>query len=307
MKIGITTNSTWFGAPITETAKAAEALGYESLWMGEHIVIPVDVKNPFLYGVPLPDTYKHMPNPFIWLAAAAAVTSRLNFGMDICLVPQRNPLILAKEVACLDRISNGRFLFGVGSGWIEEEATIMGYPFEKRWARTVDCLRALKVLWTEEKASYQGEFVSFPAVYCYPKPVQQPHPPILMGAGNPQTKAMPAILRRTAEIADGWLPSFFSPKEMTQHLQTLKELCESKGRDFGKMEISLIVPGVTLGVVKEAVAWMRGMDTSSQNPAELIAQYEEAGVHRILVGFSDLMPDTAVKVLEQAAKSLKLH
>ena len=307
MKIGITTNMTWFGASITDTAKAAEALGYESLWMGEHIIIPVDVKNPFLYGVQLPPTYKHMPNPFIWLTAAAVVTSRLKFGMDVCLVPQRNPLILAKEVACLDRISNGRLMFGVGAGWIEEEAGIMGYPFEKRWARTVDCVRALKTLWTEETPSYTGEYVSFPPVYCYPKPLQQPHPPVLMGAGNPQTKAIHAVLKRTAEIADGWVPSFFSPKEMAQHLKTLKELCGAKGRDFAKMEISLIVPGVTLGVSNEPVPWMRGMDASSRNAAELIAQYEEAGVHRILVGFPDLMPDTAVAVLEQAARSLKLH
>lgn len=307
MKIGITTNMTWFGAPITETARAAEALGYESLWMGEHIIIPVDVKNPFLYGVQLPPTYKHMPNPFIWLTAAAAVTSRLKFGMDVCLVPQRNPLILAKEVACLDRISNGRLMFGVGAGWIEEEAAIMGYPFEKRWARTVDCVRALKTLWTEEMPSYSGEYVSFPPVYCYPKPVQRPHPPVLMGAGNPHTKAIHAVLKRTADIADGWVPSFFSPDQMVRHLKTLKELCDSNGRDFTKMEISLIVPGVTLGVSNEPVAWMRGMDTASRNAAELIAQYEDAGVHRILVGFSDLMPDTAVQVLEQAARSLKLH
>jgi probable F420-dependent oxidoreductase len=307
MKFGITTNMTWNGAPITEVAKAAETLGYESLWMGEHLIIPVEVRNPFLYGVPLPDTYKHMPNPFIWQTAAAVVTTRLKFGMDICLVPQRNPLILAKEVACLDRISNGRFMFGVGAGWIEEEAPIMGYAFEQRWARTIDCVRALKKLWTEETPSYHGEYVSFPPVYCYPKPLQQPHPPILWGAGNPNTRAMPAILRRTAELADGWVPSFFSPSEMRAHLATLEQLCEERGRDFSQLQISLIVPGVTLGVVEESVPWMKGMDASRQNTAELVAQYEEAGVHRLLVGFSDLQADTAIKVLEQAAKRLGLH
>lgn len=306
MKFGITTNMTAFGAPIIETAKTAEALGYESLWMGEHIIIPVDVADPHLYGVKLPDTYKHMPNPFIWLTAAAAVTSRLNFGMDVCLVPQRNPLILAKEIACFDHISNGRFRFGVGAGWIREEAAIMGYPFEKRWARTVDCVRAMKKLWTEEEASYDGEYVSFPPVYCYPKPVQKPHPPLLMGAGNPSTKAMSAILKRTADIADGWVPSFFSPQEMKQHLATLKTLCEERGRDFSKMEISLIVPGVTLGVVEGAVPWMEGMDTSTKDGKALVAQYEEAGVHRILVGFPDLMADTATRVLEHAAKKLAI-
>jgi len=306
MKFGITTNMAWNGAPITEVAKAAEALGYESLWMGEHIIIPVEVKNPFLYGVELPPSYRHMPNPFIWQTAAAVVTTKLKFGMGVCLVPQRNPLILAKEIACFDRISNGRFMFGVGAGWIEEEATIMGYPFDKRWARTMDCIRAMKRLWTEETPSYNGKYVSFPPVYCYPKPLQQPHPPILWGAGNPKTKAMSIILKRTAEIADGWVPSFFTPTEMKEHLATLKRLCEEQGRDFNKMEVSLIVPGVTLGVVNEAVPWMQGMDTSKKDTTELVARYEEAGVHRILVGFSDLQTDTAIKVLEQAAQRLGL-
>jgi probable F420-dependent oxidoreductase len=306
MKFGITTNMTWFGASVTDVARAAEGLGYESMWMGEHIIIPVHVKNPFLYGVPLPDTYKHMPNPFIWQSAAAAVTTRLKFGMDVCLVPQRDPLILAKEIACLDHISKGRFMFGVGAGWIEEEAPIMGYPFAERWPRTIECLEAMKKLWTEEKASYHGKYVSFPEVYCYPKPVQQPYPPILWGAGNPQTKAMPTILKRTAELADGWVPSFFSPQEMKTHLGTLKNLCDAAGRDFKKMDISLIVPGVTLGVLEEAVPWMKGMDTTKKDAAALIAQYEEVGVHRILVGFNDLSVETGIKNLESVAKALKL-
>jgi probable F420-dependent oxidoreductase len=306
MKFGITTNLTWHGAPVTEVAKSAEALGYESLWMGEHLIIPVEVKNPQLYGVELPESYRHMPNPFIWLTAAAVVTSKLRLGMDVCLVPQRNPLILAKEIACLDRISEGRIMLGAGAGWIEEEAAIMGYPFSERWPRTMDCIRAMKQLWTQDEASYQGTYVSFPPVYCYPKPVQKPHPPILWGAGNPHTKAMAAILRRTAEIADGWVPSFFTPAQMREHLATLKVLCDERGRDFSTLEISLIVPGVTLGVVDDAVPWMQGMDTSSRDTAELIDQYEQAGVHRLLVGFPDLQAGSAVAVLEHAARRLEL-
>ncbi|HEX4378286.1 MAG TPA: TIGR03619 family F420-dependent LLM class oxidoreductase [Steroidobacteraceae bacterium] len=305
MKFGITTNMAF--APVVEVARLAESLGYESLWTGEHPIIPVQVKNPQLYGVPLPDSYKHMPNPFIWLTAAAVATTKLKVGMDVCLVPQRNPLILAKEIACLDRISNGRFLFGAGAGWIEEEAAIMGgYPFDKRWPRTVECIQAMKKLWTQEKASFQGEYVSFPEVYCYPKPLTLPHPPILWGAGNPSTKAMPAILRRTAEFADGWVPSFFTPEQMKEHLATLKRLCDERGRDFSKLDISLIVPGVTLGAVDEAVPWMKGMDTRRKDAAELVAEYEQVGVHRILVGFSDLQPDTFQRVLEHAARKLNL-
>jgi alkanesulfonate monooxygenase SsuD/methylene tetrahydromethanopterin reductase-like flavin-dependent oxidoreductase (luciferase family) len=164
----------------------------------------------------------------------------------------------------------------------------------------------MKKLWTEEKASFQGEYVNFPEVYCYPKPVQKPHPPILWGAGGPKTQAMPAILRRTAEYADGWVPSFFSPQEMATHLKTLKELCEQRGRDFKKLAISVIGPGVTLGVLDEAVPWMKGMDTTKKDAAALIDQYEKVGVHRILVGFYDLCMETGIRNLESVAKALRL-
>ena len=210
MKFGIATNLTWFGAPVADIARSAEAMGFESLWMGEHIFIPVEIKKPSLHGVTLPSNYKHMPNPFIWLTAAAMVTTRLKLGMDVCLLPQRHPLILAKEVASLDHISNGRLVFGVGGGWIEEEAEIMGFPFKERWAKTVEFVHALKTLWAEETPSFNGKYVSFPPVYSYPKPVQQPHPPILIGAGSPESNNI-YPLRRVAEVGDGWLPAFFSP------------------------------------------------------------------------------------------------
>lgn len=304
MKIGIATNITWFGAPVVDVARAAEALGFESLWMGEHIIIPVNIKNPVRYGVPLPPSYRHMPDPFIWLTAAAVTTSRLRLGLDICLVPQRNPLILAKEVACLDRISGGRLLLGVGSGWIEEEAEIMGVPVRSRWAKTMEHVRALKTIWTEETPSFTGEYVSFPPVYSYPKPLQRPHPPILIGAGNPNTRNLPT-LRRVADLGDGWLPVYLSPAQMKQELDTLKELCEAKGRDFGRLDITLLVPAVNLGV-GEAFASFNGLKADPKNAGELIAEYEDIGVQRMIVGLVDLTPESGMKVLEDAAKGLRL-
>ena len=304
MKIGIATNITWFGAPVVDVAKAAEALGFESLWMGEHIIIPVDIKNPVRHGVPLPPSYRHMPDPFIWLTAAAVTTRRLRLGLDICLVPQRNPLILAKQVACLDRISGGRLLLGVGSGWIEEEAEIMGVPFRSRWAKTMEHVRALKTIWTEETPSFSGEYVKFPPVYSYPKPLQQPHPPILIGAGNPNTRNLPT-LKRVADLGDGWLPVYLSPAQMKQELDTLKELCEAKGRDFGKLDITLLVPAVNLGV-GAAFASFNGLKADPKNAGELIAEYEDIGVQRMIVGLVDLTPESGMKVLEDAAKGLKL-
>jgi len=304
MKIGIATNITWFGASVVDVAKTAEALGFESLWMGEHIIIPVHIENPVRHGVPLPPSYRHMPDPFIWLTAAAVTTSRLKFGLDICLVPQRNPLILAKEVACLDRISGGRLVLGVGSGWIVEEAEIMGVPFRSRWAKTMEHVRALKTIWTEETPSFTGEYVSFPPVYSYPKPLQRPHPPILIGAGNPNTRNLPT-LKRVADLGDGWLPVYLSPAQMKQELDTLKELCEARGRDFETLDITLLVPAVNLGV-GEAFASFNGLKADPKNAGELIAEYEEIGVQRMIVGLVDLTPESGMKVLEDAAKGLKL-
>jgi len=228
----------------------------------------------------------------------------LRLGLDICLVPQRNPLILAKEVACLDRISGGRLVLGVGSGWIEEEAEIMGVPFRSRWAKTMEHVRALKTIWTEETPSFSGEYVSFPPVYSYPKPLQRPHPPILIGAGNPNTRNLPT-LKRVADLGDGWLPVYLSPAQMRQELDTLKELCEANGRDFGKLDITLLVPAVNLGV-GEAFASFDGLKADPKNAGELIAEYEEIGVQRMIVGLVDLTPESGMKVLEDAARGLKL-
>ena len=304
MKLGITTNYVWFGPPITEIAKTIEALGFESMWMGEHPVIPVSAANAVRYGVPLPPNYRHMPALFVSLAAAAAVTTNLRFGTNVCLVPQRDPLLLAKELATLDRISNGRVHFAYGTGWIEDEAPVFGYRFDKRLGRTLDFVRAIKVLWTEEEAGYSGEYISFPPVHCNPKPVQKPHIPILVGSGNDKTDNT-AILRRVARTADGWLPSFLSPAQMKQQLGQLREFCEEEGRDFAALDISLIVPAISFGV-GELPPWGANAydDLKPVNPQELIAAYEEAGVKRILVGLNDMEDDSAFTALEEAARGL---
>jgi probable F420-dependent oxidoreductase len=305
MKIGIGANTNAkFETPMN-IAKTGEELGYESMWIGEHIFIPVNIRDRAHYGVELPDEYRNMINPFAIYTAGAAVTKRIKFGSCIILVPQRHPLVLAKEVATLDQISNGRFLFGIGAGWIKEEADIMGYAFEKRWPITLDYMRAIKALWAEDKASYHGEYISFPPVFSYPKPVQKPHPPILIGAGNPATKVMPAILKRVVDHADGWLPSFFTPQEIAPPMNRLKELCKEKGRDFSKIDTTLLVAAHTLGVGEKFHA-LGNKEIPPQDPHELIAQYEELGVTRIIVGFDFLTKENGLKMLEYAAKKLKL-
>jgi probable F420-dependent oxidoreductase len=303
MKLGFSANLLWNGVPVTELARTAEALGFESMWTGEHPIIPVNIANPDRHGTPLPDAYRHMPDPFIWFTAAAVATTKLKFGLDVCLVPQRNPLVLAKEAACLDRISNGRLIFGVGSGWIEEEAPIFGYAFKDRARRTYEHVRALKTLWTEEQPSFSGEFISFPPVYSYPKPLQKPHPPILIGAGNHNTDNRHA-LKRVAELGDGWVPGFLSPQQMREQLAQLKELCEARGRDFKALDITLLLAAITLGVGERPSFFAH--ETTPRPAAELIAEYEEAGVGRIIVGLPDLSAETGLKTLETAAKGLGL-
>jgi probable F420-dependent oxidoreductase len=246
-----------------------------------------------------------MPAPFVSIAAAAAVTSKLVFGTNISLLPQHNPLVLAKDLATLDRISNGRFIFGVGTGWIEDESTVMGVDFKRKWARTMDYVGALKALWTEDQASYESEFISFPPVYSYPKPVQKPHIPILIGAGNPNTPNLGPTLRRVAEAGDGWLPAMFPPADMKTHLATIRRHCDELGRDFSKLDITVIVPAATLGV-GEAFASMGAMDKTAQDPHRLIGEYEEAGVTRIIVGIVDYTAETGLRHLEAAANGLKL-
>lgn len=306
MKLGITCNFVWSGPPVTKLAAAIESLGFESMWMGEHPVIPVSAGNAVRYGVPLPPNYRHMPDPFVSIAAASAVTEKLNFGTNICIVPQHDPITLAKQVATLDRIAGGRLIFGFGTGWIEDEAPVFGYRFDKRLGVALDYMRAIKTLWTEEEASYSGEYVSFPPVYCNPKPLQKPHVPILVGSGNDKTENT-KVLRRVARMGDGWLPSFIGPAQMGEQLGQLREFCEEEGRDFSRLDISLIVPAISFGV-GELPDWGAKTydDLKPVNAQELLAEYEAAGVKRILVGLPDMEDDKGFDRLEEAAKGLGL-
>lgn len=270
MKIGISGNIGEFTSKVPQLAKFIEDAGFESLWAGEHIIVPKHIANPVRHGTMLPESYKHMPDMFITLASAAATTSRLKLGTSICLVPQRNPLILAKEVATLDQFSEGRLLFGIGHGWIEEEAGIMGVPFDKKVKMTNECIKALRTIWAEDEPEFHGEFISFPAVFSNPKPKQRPHPPIIIGSGDGQIDNS-RIIRRVAEMADGWMPLGLTPAQAKAQVGELRLLCEECGRDFGNMEVT-IINGAQILDPKHAAM-----------PAdELIAEYEAAGVSRLI-------------------------
>lgn len=215
-------------------AKTAEALGYASIWYAEHPVVPVESSSPFpSTGGEIPLTYSHFDEPYIALARASAVTTTLQLGTGVTLVPERNPLVLAKAVASLDLHSKGRFQFGIGTGWLREETEIMGGDFPRRWTQTREALEVMKLLWTQDEAEYHGRYFDFPKVRCYPKPMQKPYPPVLIGGMAPH------VLQRIVDHADGWLPNRLTPEQLRQSRKELSQRAEEAGRDPDSLSIMI--------------------------------------------------------------------
>ncbi len=219
-----------------KVAKRAEELGFESYWVPEHPVYPVKGSVPYPAGGPddpPPDYLWQMPDPFIALARASAVTTKIKLGTGICLVPERNPLLMAKEIASLDAYSGGRFLFGIGAGWHKEECEIMGGDYEHRWSQVKHSVLAMKALWTEDESEYHGDYYDFPAVKCYPKPVQQPHPPVLMGGVSSKR-----VFKRVVEWGNGWMPLVESIDDIAAGVSALRQYSEEAGRDPGELDVT---------------------------------------------------------------------
>ena len=200
MQFGVVIFPADYAIGVVELARAVEDAGLESLWVTEHTHIPASRQTPFPGGGDLPREYAHTLDPFVALAAAAAVTSQIKLATGICLVVEHDPITLAKEVASLDHLSNGRFLFGVGGGWNREEMANHGTEPRLRWRVMRERILAMKQIWTETKAEYHGQFVSFDPIFQWPKPIQEPHPPVIMGGDGP--KAFEGLL----EYCDEWLP-----------------------------------------------------------------------------------------------------
>lgn len=215
-------------------AKKAEDLGFTSIWYAEHPAVPVHSESPFpSTGGEIPWTYSHFTEPYIALARASAVTSTIKLGTGITLVPERNPLLLAKEVAALDYYSGGRFLFGIGTGWLKEETELMGGDFPRRWTQTREALDVMKLLWTQEEAEYHGKYYDFPPVRSFPKPVQKPYPPIIIGGMAKN------VLKRIVAHADGWLPNRVTPAELEAARKELDTLATDAGRDPKSITITI--------------------------------------------------------------------
>ena len=184
-----------------QLALEAEDRGFESLFFPEHTHIPTARRTPYPAGGPLPEEYSHSLDPFVALGAAAAVTSQLRLGTAVCLVAQRDPIVLAKEVASLDHLSGGRVVFGIGYGWNVEEMEDHGVVPSTRRALAREKVLAMQRLWRDEVAGFDGQYVGFEPSWSWPKPVQRPHPPILIGGGP-----SPALFRHVVEYASGWMP-----------------------------------------------------------------------------------------------------
>ncbi|MFE4539491.1 LLM class F420-dependent oxidoreductase [Streptomyces scopuliridis] len=215
MKFGVSTFITDQGIAPTTLGRAVEERGFDSLFIAEHTHIPVDRRTPYPGGGELPEIYYRTLDPFVALSAVAAVTERILLGTGIALVVQRDPIITAKEVASLDLVSGGRAVFGIGVGWNREEMENHGTDPRTRGRLVDERLRAMRELWTKEKAEFHGEFVDFDPVYSWPKPVQRPHPPIYVGGGE-------AAFNRVAAFGDGWLANSMPPEELRTRIDRLR-------------------------------------------------------------------------------------
>ena len=282
MRIGISMSATASMGDFGVIASKIENLGFDSVWLPEHPVMPVNHKSVY-GGTPDGSIPKQMylgVNPLIALSRASSVTTKLGIGTAVNLITEHNPLDLAKLIATLDFYSGGRFLFGIGTGWFREEAQIMGADFDHRWTQAREYVLAMKEIWTKEEAEFHGEYIDFPPIICNPKPAQNPHPPVLLG-GNAKN-----VLKRVVKWGDGWLPIRLSPEDIVKAQQKLLKLCDTEDRDPSTIQITM---------------------HSLPPDKELISRFEEIGVDRVLVGVASATQEEIFEELEVIAESILVH
>ena len=233
MNIGIYIFATDYTIRIDELAREAEQRGFESLFVPEHTHIPASRRSPWPGGPELPREYWHTLDPFVALAVAAAATSTIRLGTGICLLTERDPIVNAKEAASLDLLSGGRFELAIGAGWNAEEMENHGTAFATRFRVMSERARAMKVIWAEEEPEFHGEFVDFDPIWSYPKPVQRPNPPILVGGETDHT------LRRVVDWADGWFPRGRGGFDPAEGMARLKAIADEAGRPMDTINVSL--------------------------------------------------------------------
>jgi probable F420-dependent oxidoreductase len=261
-----------YAIPVVDLARAAEDRGFESLFLPEHTHIPVQRETPWSGGGEPPKEYSHTLDPFVALGAAAAVTTRIKLGTGICLVIQRDPILLAKEVASIDLLSGGRFLFGVGAGWLREEIANHGTDPRTRWKLFGERMRAMETIWSSDEPAFHGQFVNFDPIWSWPKPVQKPRPPVLLGGDVPNS------MQRVIEYADEWMPH---PDRgpLAQRLAEFWEMSEAAGR--GRMPVTVY---------------------GSRIDPSLVESYQRAGVSLCVFRLPAADSNAVLAELEKAAK-----
>ena len=273
MEIGVSAIISSESMDVAAMARKAEEVGFRSFWLPEHAIIPVHTTSRYR-GTPdgsIPAFMNDMGDPFIGLAMASATTSTIMLGTAVCLVPEHNPLVQAKQIAALDYHSGGRFIFGIGTGWLREEIEIMGGDFDHRWSQAREAVEVMKELWTKDEAEYHGRYYDFPPVRVFPKPARKPHPPVLLG-GSARN-----VFKRVVAYADGWMPVGATTDDIRAGRAALDELAQAAGRDPGSIEI-LVSGAADLDEIRraeDAGATMATVRIPSSAPGEALPALEE--------------------------------
>ncbi len=274
MKFGASMFFTDYSMTPAALARALEERGFDILWAPEHSHIPLSRKTPFALGGELPKRYYDVMDPFVTLTAAAMATKTLKIGTGVCLIAQRDPIQTAKLVASIDQVSGGRFVFGVGNGWNQDEMENHGTAFATRHKLARENVEAMKAIWTQAKPEYHGEFVNFDPMMAWPKPVQKPHPPIVVGG------AFPYSARRAIRYGDGWMPQVTpaATTPLADLIPRFRQMAAEAGRDPASLGISI----------------------GGQAPdVDLIRRYEDLGVERVSVSLMSEKEDTILPALDQ--------
>jgi probable F420-dependent oxidoreductase len=279
MDIGASMFFTDYAIPAQELGPALEQRGFESVWAPEHSHIPLSRRSPWPGGGELPKRYYDAMDPFVSLAAIASVTRTLKLGTGICLVIQRDTIQTAKLVATLDQVSQGRFLFGIGGGWNAEEMEDHGADFKTRFKKMREQVEAMKAIWTRTKPEYNGELVKFPPMMAWPKPVQKPHPPVIVGG------AFPHAARRAVAYADGWIPiAGRGDGDLGEQIQQFRQMAKEAGRDPDELPVTVF---------------------GAPDNADELKRYRDIGVARALVGLPSAGSDEIIPIIDRWAELMR--
>jgi probable F420-dependent oxidoreductase len=278
MHTGVTMFSTDYSMRIDDLAREVEARRFESLFVPEHTHIPTSRRSPFAGGAELPKEYWHTVDPFVGLMAAASVTKTLKVGTGICLIIERDTIVTAKAAATLDFLSNGRFLFGIGAGWNAEEMENHGTDFKTRFKKMREQVLAMKEIWTKDEPRFHGEYVHFDPLWSWPKPVQKPGPPILLGGESGHT------LQRVVDFCEGWFPRGRAADRIVPGLEELKQRAAKAGRDMKTISVNVF------GAAPDEAT---------------LDSYRKAGITRAIFRLPSEGRDTVLPLLDRYAKLIR--